>query len=52
MQVNIDGDARRFCQQCSSFHVLAAFDGSRRFGTVQIYTCECHARDKVLRFRL
>ena len=31
VQVNIDGAARRFCQQCCSFHVLSAFDGTRRY---------------------
>ena len=28
--VVIDGEQKRFCQQCCSFHPLEAFDGDRR----------------------
>ena len=29
--VVIDGEQKRFCQQCCSFHPLEAFDGDRRW---------------------
>lgn len=27
----LDGEPRRFCQQCCGFHELAAFDGTKRW---------------------
>jgi SBP domain len=29
-EVQLDGQAQRLCQQCSSFHPVAAFDGTKR----------------------
>ncbi len=31
-QVLVNGKQQRFCQLCSIFHELAAFEGERRFG--------------------
>jgi SBP domain len=30
LTLHLEGEAKRLCQQCSTFHPLADFDGSKR----------------------
>ena len=36
-----DGVQQRFCQQCGRFHLLADFDGDKRWGSLKLEN-RCH----------
>lgn len=44
LTVLLDGQAKRICQQCSSFHPVAAFDGSKRWASAELASLMISAR--------